>query len=331
MGFERRDFFISYARSDQDWAEWIAWQLEGAGYSVFLAAWDIKVGSNFVLEMQRAQQDCDRIIAVLSPDYLSLDFTLTEWAAAFLADDTRGYGRRLIPVRVRPCRPTGIFRSLVSLDLIDEDEGAAAVTLLGSIGRLTGRTRTRLPGPRPHARFPGEASPRAVQAAARPTALIAPSAEDVPAPRPPLFFAFAEEDGKDALARCRLFLAQALRQKLLRIWHPGDTPPGEDPEEAAGRILTEAQVLLIFVTPLLLALEHEALQRAEERYRDGSARVIPILVDPVPLDPVWLKNLVALPRDRPAISLLPRSADRDLAWTEIAKALTSLARTLPHR
>jgi hypothetical protein len=28
-----KDFFISYNKTDRQWAEWIAWQLEGAGYT----------------------------------------------------------------------------------------------------------------------------------------------------------------------------------------------------------------------------------------------------------------------------------------------------------
>ncbi|MEY2979684.1 MAG: hypothetical protein RLZZ435_3824, partial [Cyanobacteriota bacterium] len=31
-----RDFFISYNRFDQQWAEWVAWVLEEAGYSVVI-------------------------------------------------------------------------------------------------------------------------------------------------------------------------------------------------------------------------------------------------------------------------------------------------------
>jgi hypothetical protein len=29
-----KDFFISYHKVDKTWAEWIAWHLEEAGYSV---------------------------------------------------------------------------------------------------------------------------------------------------------------------------------------------------------------------------------------------------------------------------------------------------------
>jgi hypothetical protein len=51
---DERFFFISYNKADRTWAEWIAWQLKEARYSVHLQAWDFRPGSNFVLKMQRA-------------------------------------------------------------------------------------------------------------------------------------------------------------------------------------------------------------------------------------------------------------------------------------
>jgi hypothetical protein len=46
-----KDFFISYNSADRQWAEWIAWQLEEAGYTTVLQAWDFRPDSNFVLEI----------------------------------------------------------------------------------------------------------------------------------------------------------------------------------------------------------------------------------------------------------------------------------------
>ena len=48
------DFFVSYNSADRSWAEWIAYQLEAAGYTTTIQAWDFRPGSNFVLDMQRA-------------------------------------------------------------------------------------------------------------------------------------------------------------------------------------------------------------------------------------------------------------------------------------
>ena len=84
------DFFISYTGVDRGWAEWIAWTLEEAGFSVVLQAWDfLAPGSNFVLEMQRAAVGASRTIAVLSPDYLTSHFAAPEWAAALAGDPRR--------------------------------------------------------------------------------------------------------------------------------------------------------------------------------------------------------------------------------------------------
>ena len=102
------DFFISYNKADRSWAEWIARQLEHAGYSTALQAWDFRPGSNFVVEMQKASADCSRTIAVLSPDYLSAQFTQPEWAAAF-AKDPAGNSRTLVPVRVGDCSLEAYF------------------------------------------------------------------------------------------------------------------------------------------------------------------------------------------------------------------------------
>ena len=49
-----KDFFVSYTLSDHAWAEWIAWQLEVAGYAVEIQAWDSQFGGNFIKWMNEA-------------------------------------------------------------------------------------------------------------------------------------------------------------------------------------------------------------------------------------------------------------------------------------
>jgi hypothetical protein len=94
---------------------------------VLLQAWDMGAGSNFVIEMQRerAATKSSRTIAILSPDYLESQFATSEWAAAF-ARDPEGTKRMLIPVRVRPCNPGGLLKSIVYLDVVGLDEKAPA-------------------------------------------------------------------------------------------------------------------------------------------------------------------------------------------------------------
>jgi hypothetical protein len=126
-----RDFFISYNGADKSWAEWIAWTLEEAGYSVFLQAWDFRPGSNFVLDMQRAATGAHKVILVLSQSYLNAAYTQPEWAAAFAADP-RGASRNLIPVRIARCDVAGLLAAIVYVDLVGLPERDAQLALLGA-------------------------------------------------------------------------------------------------------------------------------------------------------------------------------------------------------
>jgi tetratricopeptide (TPR) repeat protein len=130
----KKDFFISYNRADRTWAEWIAWQLEEAGYTTVLQAWDFRPGCNFVLEIQRAACEAERTIAVLSPAYLSALYPQPEWAAAFAQDPT-GQKGTLLPVRVQECGLKGLLAQIVHIDLVGLDEPKAKEALLEGIKR----------------------------------------------------------------------------------------------------------------------------------------------------------------------------------------------------
>src|SRR2546421_6057477 len=135
MGMDAsKDFFISYTHADQKWAEWIAWQLEEAGYTTILQAWDFHAGGNFVLDMDSATKQAERTIAVLSPDYLDSRFTPSEWATAFRRDPKGELGL-LVPVRVSPCDVEGLLGPIVYINLVGQNEQAAQATLLAAVKR----------------------------------------------------------------------------------------------------------------------------------------------------------------------------------------------------
>jgi TIR domain len=115
------DFFISYNKSDRNWAEWIAWQLEQAGYSTILDALDFRPGSNFALEIWKAAAESDRTIAVLSPDYVSSRFSEVEWSAALARDPINRRGT-LLPVRVRECELPQSLLTFTYIDLVGRSE-----------------------------------------------------------------------------------------------------------------------------------------------------------------------------------------------------------------
>ena len=127
-----KDFFISYSHADRPWAEWIAWTLEEAGYSVIIQAWDFRPGGNFVLDMHQAAQDTRATLAVLSDNYLKAGFTQPEWAVAF-ARDPQGQQRSLIPIRVTDCQPLGLLSTIIYIDLADQPGPEARKILLDGL------------------------------------------------------------------------------------------------------------------------------------------------------------------------------------------------------
>ena len=160
-----KHFFISYNSADRTWAEWIAWQLEEAGYTTVLQAWDFRPGSSFVIDMQRAATEAERTIAVLSPDYLGALYTQPEWAAAFVQDPTGEKGT-LLPVRVRECELKGLLPAIIYIDLVGLEEQEATDTLLAGVRRERAKpiVPPGFPGVTPRSvpqrpRFPGALPP----------------------------------------------------------------------------------------------------------------------------------------------------------------------------
>ena len=152
MDQKKKDFFISYTGADQQWAEWIAWQLEEAGYSTVLQAWDFHPGSNFVQNMQNALLNSHHTIAVLSSRYLQSAYAQAEWSAVF-AEDPTGTNGILIPVRIEHCELKGLHKAIVYIDLVRKESKEAKAFLLQELRHVleeSPRTPKQAPG------FPGE-------------------------------------------------------------------------------------------------------------------------------------------------------------------------------
>jgi tetratricopeptide (TPR) repeat protein len=130
-GQNRQGFFVSYAGADRAWAEWIAWQLHADGYPVVVQPWHFRPGSNFVEEMNRALEQCERTIVVLSPAYLKSAYARDEWTAAFLHGQA---GRpRLLVVRIEDVEPPPLLRPLVYIDLVGVEADPARERLLAGV------------------------------------------------------------------------------------------------------------------------------------------------------------------------------------------------------
>jgi TIR domain/Tetratricopeptide repeat len=135
------DFFISHAGRDTAWAEWLAWQLQQAGYTVELDVWDWAPGEDFVARMQQALERADRLLAVCTEAYFSSAFGGAELRAAFTTPAAAA--GRIVPVLVEPVTLPALYAPLIHVDLTGLDEATAAA-----------RLRDRLSGGRPTAAPP---------------------------------------------------------------------------------------------------------------------------------------------------------------------------------
>jgi hypothetical protein len=128
------DFFISYNQADRRWANWIAWILDAAGYSVFLGTQEfLDTQENFVSKTTIASGSATRTIVILSPNYLNSLFTASEWTAAF-SMDPGATGGRLIVLRVEECEPSTVIGPISFIDLVGvKDEDAASAVILSGI------------------------------------------------------------------------------------------------------------------------------------------------------------------------------------------------------
>src|SRR5262245_14712138 len=125
------NFFISRTGVDSDWAQWIAQELDRVGYTTFLPDWDLLPAQSFLANMRKGAE-CQCTIAVLSTEYLNAEFTESEWESA-LVRDARAQGRRLIPVRVRPCNIPPFLSRYIYIDLVDKTEDEAREALLEGV------------------------------------------------------------------------------------------------------------------------------------------------------------------------------------------------------
>lgn len=128
----RIDFFISYTKEDRNWAEWIAWVLEDAGYKVKIQRWDFRPGMDFVEEMEGGIKEAKHTLAILSPQYINSTYATAEWRAAW-AEDVNGKQRKLIPIKVEKCNIEGFLKTRIYIDFVDKEKEAAKQALFNGI------------------------------------------------------------------------------------------------------------------------------------------------------------------------------------------------------
>lgn len=113
---ETWDFFVSRAGPDAAFSSEIARILASEGCRVLVQEQDF-ANRSFMERMHAGLKSGARVIALLSPDYLTRDHCEAEWQGA-IADDPLNRSRRLIVMRVRESKPVGLLSVFAYWDLV---------------------------------------------------------------------------------------------------------------------------------------------------------------------------------------------------------------------
>lgn len=127
-----KDFFVSYTGTDLNYATWVAEVLESNNYTVTIQAWDFRPGDNFVSKINEALSECQKLIVILSKNYLRSKWCEAEWTSK-LSEQITLKERRIIPIRIEPVDLKGLLSPIVYIDIVDKSENEAKDEILNGI------------------------------------------------------------------------------------------------------------------------------------------------------------------------------------------------------
>jgi hypothetical protein len=142
-----------------------------------------------------------------------------------------------------------------------------------------------------------------------------------------IFFSYAHEDEflRDELAKQ---LRHWERQGFITVWHDRNISAGTAWASEIDTHLNTAQIILLLISPDFMNSDYyysSEMKRALERHATGEARVIPILLRPVPWKDTPFSKLQVLPKNGNPVT---NWHNRDEAFFEIATEIRSVLQEL---
>jgi hypothetical protein len=118
------------------------------------------------------------------------------------------------------------------------------------------------------------------------------------------------------------------RQGIIETWHDRRIGAGNDFAGAIDDRLNSCDIFLLLVSPYFLASDYcydVEMARAMERHQEGSARVIPVILDPCDWHEAPFGKLLAAPKDGKPLSKFANIHD---GFLDVAKSIRLAAREL---
>ncbi len=139
-----------------------------------------------------------------------------------------------------------------------------------------------------------------------------------------LFFSYSHKD-ESVRDELEVHLSMLKRQSIIEPWHDRRIVAGDEFDGQISEHLEEADIILLLVSPYFLASSYcydVEMTRAMQKHEDGTARVLPVIVDPCDWHSAPFGKLLAMPRDGKPISKYTNVHD---ALLEVVKAIQSAA------
>lgn len=137
-----------------------------------------------------------------------------------------------------------------------------------------------------------------------------------------IFIAYSRKDAA-FLEELRVHLKPLEYKGAIQLWYDGNIEPGVQWENAIQINLKQADIILLLVSPDAIASDYfygREMTEALERHRQGTARVIPLILRPCAWMETPLAELQVLPKDgRPVSGWL----DRDEAYHNAVMGLNT--------
>lgn len=133
-----------------------------------------------------------------------------------------------------------------------------------------------------------------------------------------LFFSYSHKD-EELRNELEVHLAMLKRQGLIRAWHDRRIGAGNDIHSNISEELENADIILLLISANFLSSDYcydKEMMRALEKDKEGSAKVIPVILHPCDWTSSPFGSLRATPIDGKPVSMFPNQAE---ALTQIAK------------
>src|SRR6266516_2900943 len=98
-----------------------------------------------------------------------------------------------------------------------------------------------------------------------------------------IFCCYARKD-KDLLDEFKTHLMPLQRQNLIKVWHDGDIDAGIEWEKEIKKHLSDAKIILLFISPDFVNSNYcysTEMEHALRRHKQNEARVIPVILRPI--------------------------------------------------